>query len=178
MSLTTTEISGLSEDNCTTISSVISTLSLSVIVAVTVAAVPLPSPIISTFATPATVDELDSTSVPAVVEKRTTSSPDAPFSVAFTSKVARSLPARILSPLAASKVIDKSTVPEAACVQSSSPAGARIVPPQPLPPLPPLQAVSTSAVRQTRKIFERESAYIGAPSASPVRNEHREFIII
>ena len=94
-------------DICTIISSLISVPSLSVAVAITTAAVPLPSPIISTVATPSMVAALVSTSVPPVVEKRTTSSPVAPSSLAIACNVARSLPARILSSLAPSNITDR-----------------------------------------------------------------------
>ena len=164
-------------DICTIILSLTSVPSLSVTVAVTVAGVPLPSPIISTVAIPSLVDALVSSSVPPVLENRTTSSPVAPSSLAIACKVARSLPARILSPLALSKMTDSSILPVAGGVFPSPPSvsGSRMVPP---PPPPPLQAVSTRVARQTRKVLERESTYIGAPSATRVTREIREFIVI
>ena len=162
---------------CTIISLLSSFPSLSVTEAVTVAGVPLPSPIISTVAIPSLVSALEVTSVPPVVENLTTSSPVAPSSLAIACKVARSLPAKISFPVPPSKMIDNSRLPVACSSSSGAGAGSRMVPPPPPPPPPP-QAVSTSVARQTRKVLERELTYIGAPSASRVTREHREFIVI
>ena len=163
-------------DICTIISLLSSVPSLSVTVTVTVAGVPLPSPIISTVAIPSLVEAVESTSVPPVVENLTTSSPSAPSSFAVARKVARSLPARIFPLLSSLKTTDNSILPVASSSSSGSGAGSRMVPPP--PPPPPPQPVSTSVARKTRKVLEKESTYIGAPSASRVTREHREFIVI